>query len=103
MTVEWGTVYARLLEQGLLVMGADVRQQIMDHPDPLGLVAAAPAAGITGLLNQSALTTLIEAYQTRTAPKSAPPTSGVERLLEQRPTDLARSVGRCSSLSLIHI
>ena len=29
MTVEWGTVYARLLEQGLLVMGADVRQQIM--------------------------------------------------------------------------
>ena len=39
MTVEWGTVYARLLEQGLLVMGADVRQRLMEHPNPLGAVS----------------------------------------------------------------
>ncbi|MGB2276438.1 MAG: hypothetical protein ACPH5S_05650, partial [Candidatus Poseidoniaceae archaeon] len=91
MTVEWGTVYARLLEHGLLVMGADVRQQIMDHPDPLGLVAAAPRAGISGLLNQNSLESLMEAYQERAA-SPAPATSGVERLLEQRPRDLARTV-----------
>ena len=102
MTVEWGTVYARLLEHGLLVMGNDVRQRLMSHPDPLGVVAAAPSAGITGLLNQDALTRLLTTYDERTGAKPSTPSS-VERLLEQRPTDLARTIAPLAAPAPVNV
>ena len=73
MTVEWGTVYARLLEQGLLVMGRRaLNDRIIPFTRPRG---RSTCRWNHGLLNQSVLTTLIEAYQARTALASSPQTS----------------------------
>lgn len=57
MAVEWKTVHARLVEQGLLPM-AGVKEALLNHHDPLGVVAAAAGAGVRGMLNTARLNEL---------------------------------------------
>ena len=92
MAVEWRTVHARLVEQGLLPM-AGVKEALMDHHDPLGVVAAAAGAGVRGMLNAARLNELVAAYEARTSgPVTPAAPSPVSRLLNQKSKDLARTI-----------